>query len=145
MPQIHVLPDLLVNKIAAGEVIERPASVVKELIENSLDAGAKRIEITIEQGGRKLIRVADDGPGMVADDARRAFERFYRADPSRHRTTGGSGLGLSIVADVLAAHGGDAGLTSEPGRGTTVRLRFPIAGPPTGTHASSDADPSTPA
>ena len=68
MPKINILPDLLVNKIAAGEVIERPASVVKELVENSLDARAKRIEIAIEQGGRRLIRIVDDGDGMDADD-----------------------------------------------------------------------------
>jgi DNA mismatch repair protein MutL len=75
MPAIRILPDNLVNKIAAGEVIERPASVVKELLENALDAGAKRIRVEVEAGGRRLNRVADDGCGMSHDDALLAFER----------------------------------------------------------------------
>src|ERR1700676_3926293 len=75
MGRIHILADQVANQIAAGEVVDRPASVVKELLENSLDAGATRIVITVEGGGRKLIRVADDGCGMVRDDALLAFKR----------------------------------------------------------------------
>ena len=75
MGRIHVLSEAVANKIAAGEVVERPASVVKELLENSLDAGATRIRIHVEAGGRKLIQITDDGCGMVRDDAFLAFER----------------------------------------------------------------------
>lgn len=75
MGRIHLLSENVANKIAAGEVVERPASVVKELLENSLDAGAKRIRVNIEAGGKKLIAVIDDGCGMVRDDAMLAFER----------------------------------------------------------------------
>ena len=75
MGKIRVLSDTVANKIAAGEVVERPASVVKELLENSLDAGATRLQIDIDAGGRRLIRVSDDGCGMLRDDALLAFER----------------------------------------------------------------------
>ena len=75
MGRIHVLPEHVANKIAAGEVVERPASVVKELLENSLDAGATRISLQIEAGGKKLIQITDNGCGMVRDDALLAFER----------------------------------------------------------------------
>ena len=75
MGQIRILPDQVANQIAAGEVVDRPASVVKELLENALDAGATRIRVEVEGGGRKLIRVSDDGQGMNRDDALLAFER----------------------------------------------------------------------
>ncbi len=75
MGRIRILPDQVANQIAAGEVVDRPASVVKELLENALDAGATRIRVEVEAGGRKLIRITDDGNGMNRDDALLAFER----------------------------------------------------------------------
>src|SRR6201997_2337278 len=75
MGRIRILSDQVANQIAAGEVVDRPASVVKELLENSLDAGATRIVVEVEAGGRKLIRISDNGIGMVRDDALLAFER----------------------------------------------------------------------
>src|SRR5215470_2164295 len=72
---VRQLPETLVNRIAAGEVVERPASVVKELVENAIDAGARRIEVATDGGGRRLIRVVDDGDGMTRSDLALAVER----------------------------------------------------------------------
>src|SRR5574337_2039062 len=75
MSRIGILPENIANKIAAGEVVERPASVVKELVENALDAGARSVRVEVEAGGKRMIRVIDDGSGMMHDDALLAFER----------------------------------------------------------------------
>ena len=106
MGKIRVLSDTVANKIAAGEVVERPASVVKELIENSLDAGATELRIEVESGGRKLIRVADNGCGMLRDDALLAFERHATSKLSDVRdllsiaTLGFRGEALPSIASV---------------------------------------------
>ena len=110
MGRIHVLSESVANKIAAGEVVERPASVVKELLENSLDAGSTRIKIQIEAGGKKLIQVTDNGCGMVRDDALLAFERHATSkikdaeDLLSVATLGFRGEALPSIASVSRLH-----------------------------------------
>jgi DNA mismatch repair protein MutL len=143
MGRIHVLPEHVANKIAAGEVVERPASVVKELLENALDAGATRIKINVEAGGKKLIQITDNGCGMVRDDAMLAFERHATSkikdaeDLLSVATLGFRGEALPSIASVsrLRLETQDAGAAA----GTVIEInggkmaRVEEAGLPAGT------------
>jgi DNA mismatch repair protein MutL len=125
MPKIRILPDDIANRIAAGEVVERPASVVKELIENSLDAGATRISVEVEEGGRKLIRVTDNGEGMVPEDAlccfgRHATSKLYEPDDLFSiKTLGFRGEALPSIASVSRL---TMETQSETGPGTSIEI-----------------------
>ena len=143
MGRIHVLSDQVANQIAAGEVVERPASVVKELLENSVDAGATRIRVEVEGGGRKLIRITDNGCGMGRDDAMLAFERhatskLRSADDLLHISTlGFRGEALPSIASVARveldtrAADDDVGTRIEIVGGRMTRVED--AGAPVGT------------
>jgi DNA mismatch repair protein MutL len=143
MGRIHVLSETVANQIAAGEVVERPASVVKEMLENSLDAGATRITISVEAGGKKLIQITDNGCGMVRDDAMLAFERHATSkiknaeDLLRVATLGFRGEALPSIASVsrlrleTRAAEDDSGTIIEINGGKIARVEE--AGLPPGT------------
>src|SRR5579863_9316427 len=143
MGRIHVLSETVANQIAAGEVVERPASVVKEMLENALDAGATRIKITVEAGGKKLIQITDNGCGMVRDDAMLAFERHATSkikdaeDLLTIATLGFRGEALPSIASVsrlrleTRAPEDDAGTVIEINGGKIARVEE--AGLPQGT------------
>lgn len=145
MGRIHVLPEHVANKIAAGEVVERPASVVKELLENALDAGARRIKIQVEAGGKKLIHITDDGWGMVRDDALLAFERHATSkiknadDLLNVSTLGFRGEAMPSIASVSRLTLETAAASDPENIGTLIEisggkiLRVEDAGVPPGT------------
>ena len=101
---IHLLPDNIANQIAAGEVIQRPASVVKELVENAIDAGATQVQVNIKDAGKTLVQVIDNGKGMSETDARMAFERHATSKIAKAddlfslRTMGFRGEALASIA-----------------------------------------------
>ncbi|HVV74986.1 MAG TPA: HAMP domain-containing sensor histidine kinase [Mycobacteriales bacterium] len=128
---IELAAEMPVPPIVTGDAA-RLRQVIDNLMRNALthtpSDAAVRVQVSSDEAARTAaVEVSDDGPGMSAEDAAHVFERFYRADPSRARSAGGSGLGLSIVASLVAAHSGTAAVATRPGEGATFRVELPLA------------------
>ena len=118
---IKLLPDSVANQIAAGEVVQRPASVVKELVENAVDAGATNIKVNIKDGGKTLIQVVDNGKGMSPELLEQVLDPFVTT-----RTTRPVGMGLSLFKQAAEQTGGFFDIASTLGKGTTTTAQFQL-------------------
>ncbi|MDG3003637.1 DNA mismatch repair endonuclease MutL [Paludisphaera mucosa] len=133
MGQIQKLPASVVNQIAAGEVVERPASVVKEMMENAIDAGARRLEVSVERGGKDLIRIADDGEGIAAEEMLLAFQPHATSklqtaeDLHRVRTLGFRGEALAAIAEISKVRCQTR--RADAPEGSEIQIEAGIAGP----------------
>ena len=122
MPTIQVLDKQVAELIAAGEVVERPASVAKELLENAIDAGATQVTLAIEGGGIRLLEVQDNGCGITKEELPYLFEPYHTTKISNHHL----GLGLYYCNKVMKEHRGMIKVNSTPGKGSVFSLYFPV-------------------
>jgi signal transduction histidine kinase len=117
---IRILPSNIANMIAAGEVVQRPASVVKELVENAVDAGADQITVVIQDSGRTLIQVIDNGCGMSDDVVAKIFEPYFTTKAT------GTGLGMPMVFKIIKEFSGEIRVESKEGVGSRISIFLPM-------------------
>ena len=124
MPDIQCLPRHVADLIAAGEVVERPASVAKELLENALDAGATAIVAEVQHGGLTYLRMTDNGCGIAPEDQSAVFDRYFHTTADKKHDS--TGLGLTIAQELARLHHGEILLESEVGKGSCFTLKLPL-------------------